>query len=218
MQYADAFVLLNDVQYTKSDWRNRNRIKTERGASWITVPVRRLSSKQRIDQALIDYGRNWREDHENLLTAHYRKAPYFRDVMALLKRRWAEGHERLQDLTMSLTRDIAGYLGIGTPLRVSSELRIESSDPNGRLVEICKALKADEFYEGKAGADYLNTAAFGREGIRIVFQDYRHPAYRQFYGDFVSHLSIIDLLFHYGPASAEIIALGHGPAPEGRGL
>jgi len=215
MQFADAFVFLNDVQYTKSDWRNRNRIKTERGASWITVPVRRLSSKQKIDQALVNNDRHWTEDHENLLEANYRKAPYFREVLEILKHRWALPHERLQDLTIGLTRDLAGYLGIRTPFYLSSDFKADGSDPNLRLVQLCKAMNADEFYEGKSGQDYLDSSVFEREGIRVVFQNYRHPCYRQFYGDFVSHLSIVDLLFHHGPSSLEIVTSGHGLAPGG---
>lgn len=209
MDFADAFVFLNDVQYTKNDWRNRNRIKSERGPAWITVPVRRRSSKQKIREILINYDRRWFEDHVNLLTFNYRKAPYFEAVMAIVVPHLNARYDRLEDLSTGLTLDLAAYLGIRRRILKSSEIEVRSADPNLRLIQICRAVGATEFYEGASGRDYLDTGLFEKNGITVSFQDYRHPVYRQFHEPFVSHLSVVDLLFHYGPEAGDIIASGH---------
>jgi hypothetical protein len=209
MQFVDAFIFLDDVQYTKNDWRNRNRIKTSRGASWITVPVRRHPSKQLISEAMINNDRSWGEDHKNLLAFNYRKAPYFDEVMSLLLPFFKNPPDRLQDLAIPLTRTLAEYLGIRTPIYRSSDLGCRSADKNQRLINLCRSLNASVMYEGQSGKNYLDTALFNKEGIEVIFQNYHHPVYRQFHGEFVSHLSIVDLLFHYGRSSAEIVASGH---------
>lgn len=209
MHHADTFIFLNDAQYTKSDWRNRNRIKTARGPSWITMPIRRISSKQRICEALINYDRPWTEDHVNLLEFNYRKAPFFKPVMERIVPHLNARYERLEDLTIQLILDLADFMGLGRPTLRSSEIPPRSADRNLRLLQMCQAVGATEFYEGASGRDYLDTDLFQKHGIRVVFQDYRHPEYRQFQGPFVPHLSVVDLLFHHGPESLAIIASGH---------
>ena len=112
IQHADLFVFLNDVQYTKSDWRNRNRIKTPHGIAWITVPVRRQGLGQRICETLINYATPWTDRHANLLREHYRKAPHFGAVMEVVGAHLAARPLLLQDLAIGLILDLARFMGI----------------------------------------------------------------------------------------------------------
>lgn len=210
IHHADLFIFLNDVQYTKNDWRNRNRIKTPRGAAWITVPVRRLGLKRAICETLIDYETPWYDRHIDLLREHYRKAAHFEAVMAVITPHLMAKPVLLQDLAIGLILDLAKYLGIAANTMRSSELAIRESDPNDRLIAICRRVGATELYESAAGRAYMDVARFTAAGIRVVFQDYRHPTYRQLFGPFISHLSIVDLLFHYGPDAGDVVAAGHG--------
>lgn len=209
MHFADTFVFLNDVQYTKNDWRNRNRIKTLKGAAWITVPVRRLSSIQKISETLVDYTHDWVVDHINLLTFNYKNAPYFEAVMEVILPHLKDRYEKLEDLNINLTLDLAHLMRLDRQIVKSSDLEIASTDPNGRLVDICHKLGATEFYEGASGQSYLNHELFRQNGVEIIFQDYKHPVTRQFHEPFVSHLSIVDLLFHHGPESLDLLTSGH---------
>jgi hypothetical protein len=210
---ADLFVFLNDVQYTKSDWRNRNRIKTPQGAAWISVPVRRLGLQRRICETLIDYATPWTERHVNLLREHYRKAPHFKRVMEVIGPHLAANPLLLQDLAIGLILDLARFMGIPANTLRSSELEVGETDRNDRLIAICRRVGATELYESAAGRAYMDLPRFAAAGIRVVFQDYRHPTYRQFFGPFLSHLSIVDLLFHYGPDARHVVVSGHGEHP-----
>lgn len=210
IHYTDCFIFLDDVQYTKEDWRNRNKVKTPRGPSWITIPVKHESSKQKICETQIIYSEPWYNRHINVLQENYRKAPYFDEVMNIVVPRLRARPLLLQDLTIGLILDIAGYMGIGVNSTRASDLEVSETDRNGRLIELCKRVKATELYDGPSAREFLDVPRFEAEGIRVKFQDYRHPAYNQFFGPFISHLSIVDLLFHHGPGSGEIVASGHG--------
>ena len=212
MDHVDRFVFLDDVQYTRSDWRNRNRVKTPRGPCWLTVPVRRLGLRQRICDAQIDYNAPWPEHHLNVLRENYRKARYFGEVIDLIAPRLLVRPPLLRDLNEGLVLELASYIGIKTETMRSSDLNVVDDDPNRRLVRICQLLGATEMYEGAAGVDYMDVGMFEAAGVRIVFQHYQHPTYEQFFGPFVSHLSIVDLLFHHGSRCRDVVVAGHSKA------
>jgi hypothetical protein len=214
IHHADLFIFLNDVQYTKSDWRNRNRIKTPRGIAWITVPVRRQGLQQRICETCINHATPWPERHVNLLREHYRKAPHFEAVMDVIGPHLAARPLLLQDLAIGLVLDLAKFMGIPPNTVRSSDLGVRETDRNGRLIAMCRRVGATELYESAAGRAYMDVARFAAAGVRVVFQDYRHPTYRQFFGPFVSHLSVVDLLFHYGPDARQVVISGHGEHPD----
>ena len=210
LAHADLFLFLDDVQYTRSDWRNRNRIKTPRGPAWLTVPVRRTGLQKRILDATIDYSSAWPERHLNMLAEQYRRAPYYEEVSALLRPHLLARPERLRDLCAGLVHDLARYMGLSFRTMYTSELGVRADDPTERLVRLCERVEATSFYEGRAGAAYLDVPRFRSAGIDVVFQDYRHPHYSQFHPPFVSHLSVVDLLYHVGRASGPVVLSGHG--------
>jgi hypothetical protein len=214
LDYADLFIFLNDVQYTKNDWRNRNRIKGPHGPAWLTVPVRRLGLHTPICEARIDYATPWWERHLSLLWQLYRHAPYYDAVLELLRPRLLARPALLQDLTIPLTLDVAAYLGCNTRTVRSTELGVDAEDPNDRLVALCQRVGATEFYEGAAGRSYIDVPRFEAAGVRVVFQSYQHPTYTQAYPPFVSHLSVIDLLCQHGPEARAIMRAGHGSAAD----
>ncbi len=209
MSFVDTFIYLDDVQYTKNDWRNRNRIKTRRGSTWLTVPVRKTPTATLIFETEIDNTADWQRSHLNLLRENYRKAQFFDDLYPLLEIRLNEGHRRLAELTIALSNDIARYIGLTTRTILSSSLGMSKSDKNEKLISLCKITGADILYDGKSSENFIDRELFSKEGIEVVFQNYRHPEYRQFHPPFLSHLSVIDLLFHYGPNSLQIIVSGH---------
>lgn len=208
MWRADVFVLYDDVQFEKGGWRNRNRIKAAGEPLWLTVPVlTKGRGEQTIRDVLVNRGVDWQKKHVRSLALHYAKAPFFADyapeLFAILERDW----ELLLSLNLELIGWLCGVLGITTRTVRASELGIAGCN-TGRLVAIIKALGGDVFYEGSAGRNYINPDEFLAQGIEVRFQDYVHPVYQQLGGTFVSHLSIVDLLFNHGPRSLAILSRG----------
>jgi hypothetical protein len=203
---SDIFVIYDDVQYEKNSWRNRNRIKTPNGPQWLTVPVlTRGRCFPQIKDVLINKNVIWKKKHIQAIKQNYSKTPFFEkyaeNLFEILNRPW----EKLVELNLELIYWISEKLGISTKILLSSELGISGSNID-RLIGIIKLLNGDLFYEGTAGKNYIDVNVFKEAGISVVFQDYAHPTYPQAYGDFVSHLSIIDLMFNCGPDSLDILA------------
>lgn len=206
MQRSDIFVIYDDVQYDKHSWRNRNRIKTPKGAHWLTVPVLlKFDEHPLINEVRIDNGGNWRKKHLFTIGQSYSKAPFYRQYLPFFEEAYARDWEYLIDLDIYFIIRIAESLGIETSRIIKSSPMAITGDRIGRLIAICKRLKADTFYEGASGKNYIDEERFLAEGIRVVFQDYRHPVYPQLYGEFIPHLSIIDLLFNHGEKSLSIV-------------
>ncbi len=206
MYKSNIFVIYDDVQYDKNGWRNRNRIKTANGVQWLTVPVHaNSSSESKIYQVRIDNRKNWRKKHFQSIQQNYSKTPYFKENIPLFEEAYSISWEYLIDIDLFFINRLAVCLGMEKKKIVrSSNLNIEGSRLE-RLVAICRHFMADVFYEGNAGQNYLVSEKFEHYGIKVKFQNYQHPKYNQLHGKFVSHLSLIDLLFNYGEKSLSIL-------------
>jgi hypothetical protein len=217
MLWSDIFVILDDVQYDKHGWRNRNRVKGPQGPVWLTVPVRTKGLNQpKINEVIIDPASpQWGKKHLGTIRQLYAKAPFFSDYFPALETIWQRSWTRLLDLNLALTTQLARWLEVERDLILSSRLDCRNDDPTGRLVDICRGLGADIFYEGASGRNYLHLEQFAAAGVEVVFQDYQPRPYPQLHGAFVSHLSALDLLLNCGPRSREYL-LGLGPEPFAR--
>lgn len=204
---SDVFVLYDDVQYDRDGWRNRNRIKTPNGIQWLTVPVIfNYNYSPNINQVRIDNSKNWRKKHLSSIKQNYSKAKFFKNYIDLFEDIFNRNWELIVDIDVFLIRSFAELLGLGgKKIYLSSELNVVG-DRISRLINICKMFNGDIFYEGAAGKQYIDDEIFLKNGIKVEYQNYQHPIYPQLYGDFVSHLSIIDLLFNCGNESLDILA------------
>ena len=206
MWRSDVFVIYDDVQYDKHGWRNRNRIKTPQGSQWLTVPVlHHGKGRPLISEVQIDNRQPWARRHLQAISQNYSKAPYFADYVPrfteVLSRDWT----RLVELDVAFLQILCDMLGLRRDVIRASSLGIEGAGAE-RLVDICRHLGAARFFEGAAGQDYIDSSLFTAAGITLEYQDYRHPVYPQLHGEFVSHLSVVDLLFNVGPQSLETLA------------
>ena len=200
MSSVDEFVLYDDVQYTKGDWRNRNRIKTPQGLLWLTVPVGDSIDRQMRDVTVRDPGcgaAHWKKLHAN-----YGRARCFDEASAWLRPLFCDDEwHSLSEVNERLLRAVCGRLGITTSVSRSSDYRLEG-DRNQRLVSICAQAGASVYVSGPRARAYLDVAAFERSDIEVSWFDYpAYPAYRQLWGPFVDDLSIVDLLFNCGHES-----------------
>lgn len=200
---ADTFVLLDDVQYKKNEWQNRNKIRTANGWQWITVPVRYRFGEE-IDQVKINANGDWRKDHCQSLMFSYNRAPFFKEYEAFFKMIYERDWEYLVDINIHFIEYLVKSLGISTRLIKASGLEAQGQKTE-RLVEICKRLEADTYLSGEGGKEYLDLDCFKRNKIKVVFQKFKHPVYRQVYSGFEPFMSIVDLLFNYGDNSLKIL-------------
>jgi len=207
---AEIFVLLDDVQYTVNDWRNRNRIKTRDGVRWLTVPVLKKGHLgMLISEVKIKNSEPWQRKHWGSIEHAYSRARFFGDYADELRAFYEREWEYLADLDHELIFWFAEKLGIKTRFIVSSkELRIKTEDKNERLFIICDRIGADALYVGAAGANYMDPELYAKRGIKVIFQNYKHPTYTQLFGEFIPYLSTLDLLLNEGPRSLEIILKG----------
>ncbi len=202
---ADVFVLLDDVQFKKNDWQNRNRIKGPSGPQWITVPVRH-KFPQTIAEVEVRETEPWRRKHQRALESNYGKAVYFADEMPLVAGVLDQSWTHLAPLNIELIRGLAARLGIGTDIRLGSAIEVRA-DPTLRLLDLCRELGADTYLSGADGG-YLEQGHFDEAGIELRFQSYEHPTYAQLHGDFEPYMSVVDLLMNCGEDSSSIIRSG----------
>lgn len=198
---VDQFVLYDDMQFTRRDWRSRNRIKTPQGLQWMSVPVEvKGRFDQRICQARVA-DPDWHVTHWRTLQHAYARAPHFaryRDAIADAYASLA-GEASLSAINRRLLDVTCACLGIDTPLCWSMELP-QRDGQSERLLSLCQALGADEYLSGPAARDYLDVALFADAGVRVVFADYQgYPEYPQGQGPFEHAVSALDLLFRTGP-------------------
>jgi WbqC-like protein family len=196
---VDHFVIYDEVQYTTSDWRNRNRIKTPTGTAWLTIPVLHAGRRrQRVDETVVADGR-WRRKHWQTLSHSYARAPFFAEYAEALAERYLVDDEVfLSRINEGLIRAICASLGIETHISRSTDLPGEG-DRVGRLVQICAGLEAEVYLTGPRARAYLDERRFEVEGIRVEFMDYSgYPEYPQLHRPFDHHVSVLDLLFAAG--------------------
>lgn len=196
---VDLFVIYDDVQYTRKDWRNRNRIKTVAGSRWITVPVHfSHNDKTRIQDAKIDYGQAWQRKHVGSITQAHRGTPYFSKYADPLFAHINSGYETISQLNVALIGWCMEQLEINVPIRLSSEFSV-AGDRNERILAILKELGCQDYLVGPAARSYIDEDAYRREGIGLSYKTYDYEPYPQLHGPFDGSVSVIDLLFNCGP-------------------
>jgi len=205
MSRSDKFVLLDDVQYTRRDWRNRNRIRVRENWIWLTVPVQQKSRfSQSLLETRIDNSVSWRRKHLETLRQHYCKAPFFEKYFPRCQQVYEKDWTFLFDLCLETINLIKEEMGIETPLLRSSEMK-PGGEKTERLVSICRELGATHYLSGESGSNYIAEEDFSSQGIALEYQNFEHPVYPQRYTGFVPHLSAIDLLFNCGEQSLGIL-------------
>ena len=201
---VDVFVFHDDIQYTKGDWRNRNKIKTPKGTEWITVPVSYKCVAQLICETPIDYSNAWQKKHLRIWDANYRAALHFDAVMELLSGFDTDKDDSISDLNIRLIRRICTYLGISTPTLVSSELSLEGTKTE-RLIDLLSKLKATTYLSGPSAEAYLDRDAFRQHGISLEYKSYDYEPYPQQWGAFDGAVTVVDLIANCGPESVHYL-------------
>lgn len=207
---SDEFVFLDDAQYSKNSYFNRNRYPSnaELGFSWLTVPVSQRSLNQKINETQIIDERKWRHKHLSTIQINYRNAKMFNAFFPVLKLEIENpGHVFLSKLNISLIQAICNYLGLNRKFWVSSELKLESQQRSERLLEICRYFECGVYLSPGSAKEYIEKdGVFANTEVRVIYQAYECKQYDQAnVTKFVPFMSIIDLLFQMDAASAKKI-------------
>jgi WbqC-like protein family len=210
---CDQFILLDNVAYSKNYFLNRNKIKTAQGWIWLTIPVlTKHNFQQLIKDTMVNNNSDWRKKHWTSIYYSYKNAPYFEEHKNFIETFYEHEWKYLVDASTSMLAYLLSALKIKTEITLASSLGAQGQKEE-LLLNICKLCGADEYLSGPDGRSYLNLELWQQNSIRVLFHDYQHPTYPQLYGEFISHLSVVDLLFNCGPQSLKILT--HATAPEG---
>jgi hypothetical protein len=197
---VDEFILYDDMQYTRRDWRNRNVIKTPGGLSWLTIPVQVKGKYLQTIKDTFVADNKWAGEHWRSIVHNYSKAAYFSEYKELFQDLYLGSEETLlSQINYRFIMAICRILGISTPISWSMDYQL-SGDKTERLVNLCRQAGATNYISGPAAKAYLDESIFGREGISVAYMDYSsYREYAQLYPPFQSQVSIIDLIFNEGP-------------------
>jgi hypothetical protein len=206
---SDIFIFLDQVQYKEREFQNRNRIRTKEGWMWLTVPViSKGLGRQKISDVRVDNTLPWARKHWSSLKACYSKAAFFKTYSPFLEDLYARHWDRLSDLNVELTNYQLRELNIATKVFYESDIG-DTQCSTARIIELCRKLQADTYLSGQGGKDYLEEGQFTTAGIKLVYQQFSCPRYRQVYQeaetDFIPNLAALDLLFNEGPESVKIL-------------
>ncbi len=204
MSLVDEFVIFDEAQFTKNDWRNRNKIPTEQGLQWLSIPVFH-STSQRINEIKIsDPG--WNRRHWNTIRHCYARAKYFKQYRDFFEELYMSRNEQyLSEINLAFIRAINKLLNISTAISFSTSYTLEGNR-NERLVNIIKQAGASEYITGPAARDYLDVDLFESERIKVTWMDYsKYPEYEQLVTPFEHAVSVVDVIFNTGPAAEQMI-------------
>ncbi len=205
---ADIFVFLDDVQFDRRGWRNRNRIKTAHGTKWLTIPVLSKNHQNEgtpINRIPICWDRSWNTNHWSTLQHAYARAPYFERYAPILEKAYQSRTALLSDFTIELTILLSEELGL------KGKRFVRSSEVGGKgaktdlVISILEKVGASHYISGPSAQDYIEPEKLDAAGIGLEYMDYHYPEYEQLHPPYDPQVSILDLLFMKGPRAPELI-------------
>ncbi|MDH5918965.1 WbqC family protein [Vibrio splendidus] len=198
---VDTFVFFEDVDYTNRDWRTRNKIRTNSGSKWLTVPVKKMPRGTKICDIRIANDGKWQKKHKSTISQSYSKAKYFQEYKWILDDIYDTEWDSLSDFNIYTTKLICDLLGIQCNFVNSKD--IESIGvKDDKLISICKSLSADYYLSGPSAKNYIDNDKFEEESIELAYIDYSgYPEYSQVQDDFEHYVSVLDVIFNCGPDS-----------------
>ena len=207
MARSDVFILLDTVDITLGGAKaitHRARVKAANGPVWLAIPLVKDGSRQ-IKDIKMDHGTQWQEKHLRTLYFAYKKAPFFDDIYPHIEELYQQKPEFLFDFTTASIQLVKDYLNISTPIIKASELDVETTDRNERILELCRAVEADSYLSGFGGRKYHDENSFKKNGLELQYTDFQHPVYEQLHGGFLEGLSVIDALMQKGKETRKML-------------
>ncbi len=201
---VDVFVVYDEMQYTKRDWRNRNKIKTANGLKWLSIPVNvKGKFNQKINETHIS-DKDWGKKHWGTIKQAYKKAPFFNESCEVFEKIYLNyKSEQLSEINLEFIQTICNLLDIETKIVYSKDLNLKG-DKTEKLLNLCLDLGITDYYSGPAAKDYMDTKLFENKNVNVHWFDYSgYPEYHQLYEGFEHGVTILDLLFNEGVEGAK---------------
>ncbi len=198
--HSDVYLILDHVQFvsgTSKAWTHRDRIKTPKGAQWLTLSVRKSPRDTPINEVELSAEVDWRSANLRLIEANYSRAPFYREVMPYIEQLYATPAVLLADFNIKSIELLMELLDVVRPMVRSSELSPVGAS-NELLIDLLRKLGASHYLSGVGARAYMNEQLFLDNGIQVIWQQFNHPVYQQQFGDFEPYLSAIDMLFNCG--------------------
>jgi len=204
--HADLYVALDHVQLARQGcWTRRDKIKTSKGACWISLSTRKCELSTPIKDVELSDSSSWRASNLNLLRENYRAAPFFKPVFEPLEQVYGMPFEHMADLNLALIDLVCEWLAIRIP-RITSSTLAPAGSKSEMIAGIVAAVGGTRYLSGLGARDYHEQDPFVRRGIDVIWQEFRHPVYPQQFGEFIPSLSVVDALFNCGPqATADML-------------
>ncbi len=201
LNFVDEFILYEDVQYTKREWRNRNKIKTPNGLMWLTIPVEVKGKYFQTIRETVISDPKWSSRHWQSIMHNYSQAKYFHSYKAIFEELYLGQNEVfLSPINYRFLTAVCSILGIKTKLSWSMDYHLPEEGKTERLLNLCKQAGATEYLSGPAAKVYIDEKLFKNEGIKLHYMDYSgYPEYSQLFPPFEHGVSVLDLIFNEGP-------------------
>lgn len=196
---ADVYVVFDHVQFLRGSksWHNRDKIKTPKGAKWITVSVQKGKRETPINEVILSQNTEWRKNNLNQITENYKQAPFLNEILPYIKELYAFECEKMVDFNLKSIKMLIDLFDINVEIIFSSALNPKGKS-NELIVEILKKIESHKYLSGVGAKAYYDPRPFEEEKIEVLWQDFKHPVYPQLHGEFMPYLSSIDLLFNCG--------------------
>ena len=209
IRLADVYVHYSDVPFSKGSFVNRVQIKTPTGIVWMTIPVRELTLGQPICDVKINYQKDWRRKHREMLKQSYAKAPFCKDMLDIVDGVYSKHHVTLDALSIASIAAVYNYFELGDRRRFLDirDLRIPGSSSR-RVLDTVLAVGGDSYVTGHGATSYLDHELFECSNVRVEYMDYRMTPYPQLHGPFTPFVSILDLIANLGREGIEYINSG----------
>ena len=206
---SDIFIFLDDVQFEKNGYADRNSIKTPQGKCYLKVPVKTNGLHTTYQEVILNDSLKWRDKHLKTIEMNYKKAKYYEEIMEFLRDRYISNAVTLSNFNIEFISEVVKKLDFNTILVRSSDLNIQGVSTE-RLKNLILKVKGNCHLSGKGGEKYQEETVFQKNGIELIYTDFKHPYYSQLWGEFCPNLSIVDLLFNYGFCGARDIICRSG--------
>lgn len=201
---SDVFVILDDAQYSKNYFNNRNKVRTAQGWSWLTIPIETAGRSAQTFAEAVMLEDGWRRKHLATLTQSYGASRFGARYLPFLNDLYARPLKSLGDFNTAAIRWLFEQFEVKAEVRISSELACPGASTE-KLLNLCRKLGATEYLSGISGKEYLDESRFKDAGIAVRYQEFHHPVYAQRFEPFIPALSSLDLLFNHGPEAAKIL-------------
>ncbi|MDR0582894.1 MAG: WbqC family protein [Treponema sp.] len=195
---ADLYIILDTVQFLIRGWHRRDKIKTQNGEKWITVSTRKCPVDTNIKDVLLDPDDKWRQKHLRLFKQNYQKAPFFNEIFPYVQELYEYKCEKMMEFNMHSINIVSLLFDISINKILASTLNIISGRNNELNVAILKEAGANIYLSGIGAREYYDPAPYKTAGIKVIWQNFKHPVYPQQFGEFIPYLSSVDLLFNCG--------------------